>query len=113
MDEMERKIMKFLVDGKAYSDTAIMKNFGIDYEQLQQIYKNLETEGYLETYAIYQTREENVTSGGNGCGGCSSGGCGGCSGGGCSGGGCSSGEDPLGDFTEVWVLTDKAIRDFS
>lgn len=113
MTEMERNIVKFLVDGKAYSDTAIMKNFGIDYDQLKEVYRNLETEGYLESYEIYQQNQDTSAPSGGGCGGCSSGGCGGCSGGGCSGGGCSTESDPLGDFVEVWVLTSKALREFS
>lgn len=47
---LEKKVLKFLLSGSAYSDTAIMKNFGISREELIKIYDILYLEGFLENY---------------------------------------------------------------
>lgn len=47
---LEKKILKFLLSNSAYSDTAIMKNFGITKEELETIYNSLFNQGFLETY---------------------------------------------------------------
>lgn len=56
-NEKEREILRFLIDGKAYSDSAIMKNFGIDEEELKEVYSNLLSQGYLEPYKSYEERQ--------------------------------------------------------
>lgn len=74
MKEIEKKIIKFLLEGKAYSDTAIMKNFGISEIELKEIYFNLIEQGYLETYEEYEKRENGVSNKkkcGSNCNGCS------------------------------------------
>lgn len=53
MKKIDLKIIKFLNSGKAYSDTAIMKNLGISLEDLKESYLRLESEGYLESYENY------------------------------------------------------------
>lgn len=78
MKEIEKKILRFLIDGKAYSDGAIIKNFGITESELKEIYKNLLEEGYLETYESYEKRsiqkKEDMNENSCGCGfSCSSG----------------------------------------
>lgn len=111
MDKNTIKVIKFLVSGKAYSDSAIMKNIGIDCEELQRIYKVLEEEGYLQSYEEFlkynqlEDKEEKSS--------CSSGGCGGCSKG-CSPTKtdkkcCNSNDD---DYSNIKVLTMKAITKF-
>ena len=59
MRDIDIKVIKFLVSGKAYSDTAIMKNLGIDYEELKKSYEILTEEGYLESYENYLARTQN------------------------------------------------------
>lgn len=115
MREMDLEILKFLTDGKAYSDGAIMQNFGIDEPELKIVYENLASEGYLEKYSEYEKRTKKESSStGCGSGGCSSGGCGSS----CSTSetdsssekkGCCSSDDL--DYDNIWVLTEKALRD--
>lgn len=107
MREIDLQILKFLTEGKAYSNGAIMQNFGIDEPELKIIYENLAKEGYLEKYSQYEERNKKENS---------SQGCGGGCGGGChshdSGHGgehsCSSSKDW--DYDNIWVLTEKALR---
>ena len=57
MRDIDFKVLKFLVEGKAYSDTAVMKNLGISFEELQKSYEILTQEGYLESYTDYLARK--------------------------------------------------------
>lgn len=62
MREIEKNIVNFLLEGSAYSDTAIMKNFGISEKELKEIYLNLIKNGYLETYEEYEKRESETSN---------------------------------------------------
>ena len=114
MTDIDIKIIKFLVSGKAYSDTAILKNIGITLEELQKSYERLTEEGYLENYTDYLTRTQNsFNSRETEC----SGGCGK----NCSGCGntkekhsCSSCSNniPEEDYKNIKVVTEKAVREF-
>lgn len=108
MKDINLEILKFLVEGKAYSDSAIMQNFGIDEPELKIIYENLAQEGYLEKYSEYEKRNKKENS---------SQGCGGECGGGCSSHNsnnsnerhsCCSSSDW--DYDNIWVLTEKALK---
>jgi hypothetical protein len=110
MRDIDIKVIKFLVSGKAYSDTAIMKNLGIDYEELKKSYEILTEEGYLESYENYLARTQNSfkekesgyssSCGKNCCGGeehsCSS---------------CSN-SIPEEDYKNIKVVTEKAVMEF-
>lgn len=110
MRDIDIKVIKFLVSGKAYSDTAIMKNLGIDYEELKKSYGILTEEGYLESYENYLVRTQNSfkekesgyssSCGKNCCGGekhsCSS---------------CSN-SIPEEDYKNIKVVTEKAVIEF-
>lgn len=56
MNEIDIKIIKFLISGKAYSDTAILKNIGITKEELDTSLSSLLDLGYIETYEDYLKR---------------------------------------------------------
>ncbi|MGL5123327.1 MAG: hypothetical protein ACRC6K_04095 [Fusobacteriaceae bacterium] len=105
MKNIEKEILKFLIEGKAYSDTAIKKNFGISDEELKIIYENLKAESYLETYEEFEKREkqrikkEVNTSETKSCNGCSSGAC--------KKTPCSANTDM--DNSKILVLTEKAL----
>ena len=75
-----------------------MKNLGISEEELKNSYITLEKEGYLESYSDYQARQSNSCGSGS-CEGrnCSS--CGSC---------CSNDMD----YSNVKVITEKAILEF-
>ena len=63
LDEIDKKIIKFLLTAGVYSDLAIIKNLGITYEKLKKSYSKLLKSGYLETYEDYKKREiENCSS---------------------------------------------------
>ncbi len=112
MCDLEKKILRFLIDGKAYSDEAIIKNFGISEEELKLIYENLLEEGYLETYASFEERQKSEREGmnENHCGtSCSSGSCG------CKGEKDSQVEKKCCvekdlDTSKILVLTEKALN---
>ena len=105
MKDIDIKVIKFLVSGKAYSDTAIVKNTGISFEELQNSYKRLTEEGYLEEYTDYLARTNNsFKSNETEC----SGGCGSCGGSSCSG--CSN-SIPEEDYKTIKVVTEKAIKE--
>ncbi|MGL4392697.1 MAG: hypothetical protein ACRCSK_04635 [Fusobacteriaceae bacterium] len=110
MRDIERKIIYFIMDGKAYSDTAIMKNFGLEEEELKEIYANLKNNGYLETYQEFQKKKADLAEDiARGCGSCSSKSCGSCSSG---GGGCSKASKYDGiDYSKVLVLTEKILME--
>lgn len=101
MREINLEILKFLVEGKAYSDSAIMQNFGIDEPELKIIYENLAKDGYLEKYSEYEKRNKKNSNSHE---------CGGECGSGCSDGKscCSSSNDW--DYDNIWVLTEKALK---
>lgn len=114
MTDIDIKIIKFLVSGKAYSDTAILKNIGITSEELAQSYERLTEAGYLEEYTDYLARTQNgfnqketECSGSCGkiCGGCSSSkeehSCSSC-----------SNNIPEEDYKNIKVVTEKAVREF-
>lgn len=50
INELDKKIIKFLLSGSAYSDLAIVKNLGISYDELENSYERLIENGYLESY---------------------------------------------------------------
>ncbi len=103
MRDIDVKIIKFLVSGKAYSDTAIMKNTGITFDELQESYEILTKEGYLENYTDYLARTQNSfnsredeccsSSCGKNCSSCSS-------------------SIPEEDYKNIKVVTEKALKDF-
>lgn len=103
MREVDFKILKFLLEGKAYSDNAVMMNFGIDEEELGKVYQNLQKERFIETYAEYEKHRGEEKSESKGCG--------------CGKGSCSSSDSKEGhsccsqndwDQKKIWVLTEKA-----
>lgn len=102
MREIDFKVLKFLLEGKAYSNNAVMKNFGLNELELEEVYLNLQKEGFIETYSEYERRTSAGSEEKKGCG--------------CSKGGCHSGEhgekkccsSDSWDYEKVWVLTEKA-----
>lgn len=101
INEIDKKVIKFLLSAGVYSDLAITKNLGITYEELEKSYKNLLKEGYLETYEEYQKREREECPSHSNCNTCSksNGSCGSC---------CSKSQD----YSNVKVITWKAIDEF-
>ncbi|MGL4534819.1 MAG: hypothetical protein ACRC0V_09250 [Fusobacteriaceae bacterium] len=113
MDKLSEDILKFLLDGKAYSDNAIIMNFGINETKLKEIYKTLKEENFLESYSDYNNNKNSLkkesSSCGNGCSKCS----------------CEKTQIPESstsekkccnekdlDFDNILVLTEKAINWF-
>ncbi|MBC2856518.1 MAG: hypothetical protein RR191_00880 [Cetobacterium sp.] len=106
MDIVSIKVLKFLVSGKAYSDSAIIKNIGISEDELKKIYIELENNGYLESYDDFVKNNQSVATEKKSCGsGCGSS----CSSKSSSGGCCSSKDE---DYSNIKVLTLKAIKEF-
>ncbi len=110
MRDIDIKVIKFLVSGKAYSDTAIMKNLGIDYEELKKSYEILTEEGYLESYENYLARTQNSfkekesecsSSCGKNCCGVEEHSCSSC-----------SNSIPEEDYKNIKVVTEKAVMEF-
>lgn len=99
MTEIDKKVIKFLISGKAYSDSAIMKNIGITKEELDSSFENLLKNGYIETYEDYLKRTNS-----DGKPACMSG----CSGD-CSACGIKIDEE---DYKNIKVITTKAIVEF-
>ena len=58
MTDIEIKLIKFLLTSSVYSDNAIMKNLGINEEELAAAYNSLEKNGYLESYKEYEARRD-------------------------------------------------------
>lgn len=98
MNEIDKKVIKFLLSAAVYSDNAIMKNLGISEEELKSSYIILEKEGYLESYSDYQARQTNSCGSGS------------CEGRKCSSCGSYCSNDM--DYSNVKVITEKAILEF-
>lgn len=100
MTDIEIKLIKFLLTSSVYSDNAVMKNLGINEEELAKAYESLEKNGYLESYSEYEARNPKT----------------GCSSNCCSGRDCSScnkcSMDNTFDTSKVKVITVKAILEF-
>lgn len=107
MRDIDIKVIKFLISGKAYSDTAVIKNLGISFEELQKSYNILLKEGYLENYTDYVKRTKNSfnyqeTEYNSSCGkNCSDNSCSSC-----------SNNIPEEDYKNIKVITEKAIKEF-
>lgn len=98
MNEIDKKVIKFLLSAAVYSDNAIMKNLGISEEELKSSYIILEKEGHLESYSDYQARQTNSCGSGS------------CEGRKCSSCGSYCSNDM--DYSNVKVITEKAILEF-
>lgn len=118
MSELEIKIIKFLLSASVFSENAIMKNFGIDKNTLENIFQNLTEKGYLENYDDFIKREKlnedmdcckskASSSCGGGCSSCNSSNS-------CSSGSCCSNNifSNIDDFSKIKVLTIKAVEKF-
>ena len=118
MSELEIRIIKFLLSSAVYSENAIMKNLGIDKNTLNNSFKILEENGYLESYEDFMKREGLNEQGDccktkkeKFCSDCSS----------CSSHSCSSDSSccdnnifsDLKDFSKIKVITMKAVDNFS
>lgn len=101
INEIDKKVIKFLLSAGVYSDLAITKNLGITYEELEKSYDNLLKEGYLETYEEYQKREKEECSSHSNCNTCSK-----------SNGSCESCCSKSQNYSNVKVITWKAIDEF-
>lgn len=101
MKEIDIKILKFLISGKAFSDNAILKNIGITSLELEEAYTRLLELGYIETYEDYLKRTK--SDGKPGC---------------MSGNSCGSDCSACGmkvsdeNYKNIKVITAKAIREF-
>lgn len=107
MNKLTENILKFLLEGKAYSDKAIIMNFGIDEIKLQEVYTILTEEKFLETYGEYEKRtlsSQKKSGCSSGCGSCST------SEGSCSSKECCNEKDL--DTDNILVLTEKALNWF-
>lgn len=105
MKELEKNIIHFLLTAAAYSEDAICKNLGIPLESLQESFIILQKKGYLEPYETFlkreQLNEENRCPTIKACSSCSS----------CSSS-CSSIANQQQDYSNVLVLTEKAVEEF-
>lgn len=113
MTELEIKIIKFLLSAAVYSETAIMKNLGIDKKTLNKSFIILEKNGYLEPYSNFIKREG--LNEGNDC--CKTNkSCSSCK----ASSQCSSSSNcfsdnifsDMEDFSKIKVLTNKAVDEF-
>lgn len=113
--EIEIKIIEFLLSAAVYSETAIMKNLGIDEATLKKSFSILEQNGYLEPYEEFIKREQLneekdccKTKSNSGCSSCKASSH--CS----SGSSCCSNNifSDIQDFSKIKVLTMKAIDEF-
>lgn len=106
LNDIDIKIIKFLLTGSAYSELAIVKNLGITYEELELSYKRLENFGYLQSYLEFERENPTTNSCNKRCGSCNKG---------CSSNSknCGSCKKNIEDFSNVKVITWKAISEFS
>ncbi|GAA6325903.1 hypothetical protein F350042L8_30010 [Fusobacterium ulcerans] len=95
MTDIEIKLIKFLLTSSVYSDNAVMKNLGINEEELAKAYESLEKNGYLESYSEYEARNPKTGCSSNCCSSCNK---------------CSM--DNTFDTSKVKVITVKAILEF-
>lgn len=95
LKEIDIKVIKFLLNGSVYSELAIIKHFGINYEELENIYNRLEENGYLIKYTEYMEEKKSCNSS---CGSCNF--------------KCPV-EKEGEDYSDIRVITEKALRDFS
>lgn len=102
MNQIDKKVLQFLMSGRIYSDSAIMKNIGISKSELEQCYLNLTKDGYLETYSDFLKKnpEYNNTSKNNSCSTCKCGDNSNC----CS----KKHQSETFDYDKIKVLTEKA-----
>ena len=120
MTELEIKIIKFLLSSAVYSENAIMKNLGIDKSILDNSFKILEENGYLESYEEFMKRES-LNEEGDCCKTKKDKACSSCSSSSCSSHSCSSGSSccdsnifsDMTDFSKIKVITMKAVDNFS
>lgn len=63
IQNIDKEILKFLLRGSVYSELAIIKHFGITYDELLMAYSRMEQDGYLESYNTYQARNSCCASG--------------------------------------------------
>lgn len=98
LNDIDIKIIKFILTGSAYSEEAIIKNIGITKEELQKSYETLTKKGYLETYDDYQKREQEGCA--SNCSTCSK-----------KSGACAKCGHEI-DYTNIKVITWKAIDEF-
>lgn len=106
MTELEKKIIRFLLSAAVYSEEAICKNLGISLETLEKSFQILKDNQYLESYETFLLREQlneqnSCCSSKSSCSSCSS----------CSSGACSHGNLQE-DYSNVLVLTEKAVEEF-
>lgn len=106
LNDIDIRIIKFLLTGSAYSELAIVKNLGITYEELEISYKRLENLGYLQSYLEFEKENPTTNNCNKGCSGCNKG---------CASNSknCGSCQKNMGDFSNVRVITWKAISEFS
>lgn len=115
MTEIEVKIIEFLLSAAVYSETAIMKNLGIDKKTLNKSFGILEEYGYLESYETFLKREQ-LNENKDCCKTKSNSGCSSCK----ASSQCSSSSSccstnifsDMTDFSKIKVLTMKAIDEF-
>lgn len=113
MKNIDKQILKFLLSASVYSENAIMKNFGITQKELDEVFKRLEIDGYLESYDKFLEREklneaECCKTKQTKC----------CS---CSSSHCNSLNDccstnpfsQIEDFSKIKILTEKALNEFN
>lgn len=100
MTDIEIKLIKFLLTSSVYSDNAVMKNLGINEEELAKAYESLEKNGYLESYSEYEARNPKTGCSSNCCSGGDRSSCNKCS------------MDNTFDTSKVKVITVKAILEF-
>ncbi|WP_022818855.1 hypothetical protein [Fusobacterium russii] len=114
MTELEIKIIKFLLSAAVYSETAIMKNLGIDEKTLKKSFITLEKNGYLEPYSDFIKRES-LNEENNCCKSKANKSCSSCSASKyCSSSNCCSNNifSNIEDFSKIKVLTNKAVDEF-
>lgn len=108
INDLEKKLIEFLLTAAVYSENAIIKNLGIDKETLTFLFSELEKKGYLESYEDFLKREnlnenscckDRITH---------------CCSNNKSGKNCCSGNIFSGveDYSNIKILTEKAVNEF-
>ncbi len=66
MENKEISLLKLLLSGEVFSEDDIMKNMGIEADELENLFDILEDEGYLEVDNGYFDKTcDNCSKGGN------------------------------------------------